>query len=100
MTYLFHPEARQELMDGIEYYESCRPGLGLDFASEIYSTISNILSFPEAWPALGGDLRRCQTRRFPYGVIYAQDLHGILIPGVMHFHRGPDYWRNRIDYLP
>lgn len=22
MTYLFHPEAKQELMDGIEYYES------------------------------------------------------------------------------
>jgi len=59
-----------------------------------------ILSFPEAWPALGGSIRRCQTRRFPYGVIYAQDLHGILFPAVMHLHREPDYWKNRIDYLP
>ena len=50
--------------------------------------------------ALGGNIRRCQTRRFPYGVIYAQDLHGILILAVMHLYREPDYWKNRIDYLP
>jgi plasmid stabilization system protein ParE len=73
MKYAFHPEARAEFLAAIDYYEECAPGLGADFAIEVRSTIRNILSFPNAWPILEDDLRRSQTRRFPYGIIYAHD---------------------------
>ena len=39
MKYSFHPSARAELNDSIDYYEDYRPGLGLEFAEEVYSTI-------------------------------------------------------------
>ena len=48
MKYSFHPEAKEELMDAMAYYDSCSPGLGLEFVIEIYSTIQRIIRFPKA----------------------------------------------------
>ncbi len=95
MIFSFHPEAAEEFNAAIEYYEACTVGLGFDFASEIYSAIDKAVSFPEAWPTLEGDIRRCLTNRFPYGVLYSVEEEGILILAVMHLRRDPDYWRHR-----
>ncbi len=96
MKYVFHPEAEAEFLAAIDYYEGCEPGLGYDFSIEVHSTIANILSFPNAWPILEDEIRRCLTRRFPYGVVYSQDGHVIFILAVMHLHRDPDYWKDRL----
>ena len=95
MKYAFHPEAKAEFLAAIEYYEECEPGLGADFAIEVRSTIQHILSFPNAWPILEDNLRRIQTRRFPYGIIYSPDGGVIYILAVMHLHRDPNYWQDR-----
>ena len=71
MKYAFHPEAETEFYAAIDYYENCEAGLGYDFAIEVHSAIDSIMNFPEGWPVLEQDIRRCQTRRFPYGVIYS-----------------------------
>lgn len=96
MKYAFHPEAKAEFFAAIDYYEDHEPGLGSDFALEVHSTIENILSFPNAWPILGDGIRRCQIRRFPYGIIYSQDEIIIFILAVMHLHRHPGYWKDRL----
>jgi len=97
MKYAFHPEARAEFLAAVDYYEDREPALGADFAMEVLSTIETIVSFPSAWPILEDDLRRCQVRRFPYGILYAQDDDVILILAVMHLHRDPAYWKNRVE---
>ena len=78
MKYLFHPEAERELLSAVDYYENCEQGLGYDFTLEVSLTIQNILQYPQAWPVLDKELRRCQTRRFPYGVIYHVQRNKIL----------------------
>ena len=95
MKYAFHPDAKTEFRAAIDYYEECEPGLGADFAIEVRSTIGHILSFPNAWPTLEENLRRCQVRRFPYGIIYSHDEGLIYILAVMHLHRDPNYWQER-----
>ena len=42
MAYDFHPEAEEEFISSINYYEECQVGLGRDFAKEIYSAIRDI----------------------------------------------------------
>ena len=37
MTFYFHPEAEQEFMQAIDYYEECKPGLGEDFSLEVFA---------------------------------------------------------------
>ena len=48
MRYTFHPEAEAEFRDAIEYYETCSPGLGYDFALEVHAAVERILRFPKA----------------------------------------------------
>ncbi|MEA5470172.1 type II toxin-antitoxin system RelE/ParE family toxin [Spirulina sp. 06S082] len=87
--------ARQEFQEAIQYYESQRVGLGQEFCSEIQGTINRIIAFPSGWLLLGGNIRRCQTRQFPYGVIYTVEKERILVIAVAHLHRKPNFWRNR-----
>jgi len=96
MKYLFHPEAEAEFNQSIDYYEDCADGLGYDFAVEVYSAIERIVAYPKAWVILEGEVRRCQTRRFPYGVLYTEETGGVLILAVMHLHRDPGYWKHRL----
>ena len=96
MKYSFHPSAKTEFTETIEYYEECRIGLGLEFAKEVYSTIQRVVQFPEAWSPLSKSTRRCLTSRFPYGLIYQILDDEILIIAIMQLNRKPGYWKERI----
>ena len=43
MRFHFHPEAEQELDQAIQYFEERSPGLGLEFAEEVYAAISRAI---------------------------------------------------------
>jgi len=95
VTCAFHPEALTEFEEAVEFYERSQTGLGWDLSIEVRCTIENIVRHPSAWPVLEGNVRRCLTRRFPFGVIYAIEGADILILAVMHLRRHPDYWKSR-----
>lgn len=96
MTFYFHPEAELELNQAIVYYEECQPHLGIEFADEVFQTINRILDFPKAWQIMDLDIRRCLTKRFPFGVIYYQKDEQIIILAVMQLNREPGYWVERV----
>lgn len=88
--------AQVELDDAVEYYNYESPGLGEQFLAEILNTLDRIAQFPKAWNTSSERTRRCQARRFPYGVIY-QYLGGeILVVAVANLHRKPNYWKDRM----
>ncbi|MCL0061859.1 type II toxin-antitoxin system RelE/ParE family toxin [Thermodesulfovibrionales bacterium] len=88
--------AQVELDEAVEYYNVESPGLGDEFLLEVLDVIKRIRQFPVAWHPFTEKTRRCQTRRFPYGVIYQILETEIVIGAVAHLHRKPDYWYNRI----
>jgi hypothetical protein len=69
MKFYFHPDAELELDRGVEYYEQFQPGLGFQFAGEVYAAITRIIQYPDACSVLSRNSRRCLVSRFPYGVI-------------------------------
>jgi hypothetical protein len=69
--------------------------LGYDFAVEVYSAIERTMAYPKAWPIIEEDIRRSLVRRFPYGILYAEEDEELFIVAVMHLHRDPDYWKHR-----
>ena len=95
MTFLFHPEAEEEFLAAIDYYEDSEVGLGYDFSAEVFVAIQNIVNYPDAWPVIEEDVRRCLVNRFPFSVLYSIEQSGIFILAVMHLRRHPDYWRHR-----
>ena len=70
MTFVFHPEAEEEFIAAIDYYEDREAGLGYDFSTEAFTAIQNIVGYPDAWPIIEEDVRRCLVNRFPYSVLY------------------------------
>ena len=88
--------AQIELDDAIDYFNYEVPGLGDAFLNEVLNALDRIGEFPEAWHPCSERTRRCQTRRFPYGVIYQIRKEEILIVAIANLHRKPDYWKDRI----
>ena len=88
--------AQIELNDAIEYYNYEVPGLGEAFLTEVLNTLDRIGKYPEAWQPSSKRTRRCQTRRFPYGIMYQIRKDEILVVAIANLHRKPDYWKDRI----
>ena len=92
----FHAEAEAEASEAMVWYETQQPGLGRRFRDAIEDAVLRIAASPEQFPLLESDVRRCLVKGFPYGIIYqAQEAH-ILVLSVMHLHRHPDYWQDRL----
>ena len=96
MIFTFHPLAKIELIDAVDYYEEERENLGLDFIEEVYAAIKRMLRFPKAWSKISENCHRCLVNRFPYGIIYQIKKNEIRIIAIMHLNRKLGYWQRRI----
>jgi len=96
MRFFFHEQAEAELDSAVEYYESCRYGLGMEFAQEVYATIDRSIQYPEAWTQMSTNTRRCLVNRFPFGVIYQAKPGLVRIIAVADLRRRPGYWMGRV----
>lgn len=97
MTVRLLAAAESELVAAVDWYNSQSPGLGFAFAAEVRDVLRRIADNPYAWHPLSPTVRRCRTRRFPYGVVYQVREGTIVVAAVMHLHRSPERWE---DLLP
>jgi plasmid stabilization system protein ParE len=93
---LFLPEARHEVIESAQYYESRLPGLGLRFKNEIVRVCVRIVKDPLLWRERKGGYRRVNCPNFPYYVAYLIREETVVIVAVAHGHRLPEYWKARI----
>ena len=95
MKFTFHPKARNELVDTVDFYEGQKDHLGIEFLEEVYLTIRRIIEFPKAFPKLSKNTRKCITNRFPFAVIYQYKKDEIFIVAITHLARKPGFWKKR-----
>lgn len=67
---IFHPEARAEMRQSIEFYEARIEGLGLRFLAAVEQTTERIVARPEAGAPLAGEFRKRIVQDFPFNIIY------------------------------
>lgn len=91
------PAALADALEARRWYEEQREGLGLEFEQTLEAALVSIERFPEMYPRVVGNVRRCLIGRFPYGVFYElQDEGLILVVAIFHASRDPAIWRGRI----
>jgi len=88
--------AETELDEAVIFYNSEQPGLGADFIVEFVNSLDRIKAYPKAWNPFTQNTRRCQLRRFPYGIVYQIFETEILVVAISHLHREPGYWQERL----
>jgi toxin ParE1/3/4 len=93
---IYLPEAHEEMIEAARFYESRSAGLGAAFLNVIEKAVLDIREHPGRWPIIRSQIRRRLVGRFPYGVLYREDPTEIVILSVMHLHRRPGYWQDRI----
>ena len=94
---IFHPEARAEMRESVEFYDACLDGLGFRFLAAVEQTAERISTYPDAGAPLAGGFRKRIVPGFPYSIIYRVWEDYIYLVAVAHHHRRPGYWRGRAD---
>ena len=97
MKVIFHPEASEEKLESARFYEARSQGLGSDFLDAVEETTRCIEQFPEAGPVDRANIRKRIVPGFPFTVLYEVHSDRIFIAAVMHQHRRPGYWRERVE---
>jgi plasmid stabilization system protein ParE len=92
----FLPEAREELLEEIQYYGSLQEGLGVRFESAVASVVRRASANPEHGAPRSRSTRRMLVKGFPFSVIYRVSATEVLIVAVADSRRRPDYWAGRI----
>jgi plasmid stabilization system protein ParE len=93
--FVFRAEARAELLAAREWYAAQSPGLDLEFARAVEAALAAVARYPEAYPAVDGDIRRAIVRRFPYQLLYYRRGDQLILLACYHHRRDPAAWRLR-----
>jgi len=84
-------KAHIEIDDAKEYYNLQQENLGDIFKKDIQKSIDSIFSFPNLYPNITNDLKRCVLHRFSYSIFYTLQDDIILILTIAHQHQKPFY---------
>ena len=97
MKYVFHPEALTEYSEAVQYYARQGVEVAQSFIDAVENAVYRLKESPYRYQVIEGDIRRCLTRKFPYGILYAIEPDFILILAVMHCSQEPGYWKSRLE---
>ena len=94
--FVFHPEARAELVAAAVHYQEINPALAQRFFREIDEVTTEICARPKLRRMFDPPARRHFGSTFPYAIVYIEEPDRIWIVAVMHFKRRPGYWHSRL----
>ena len=92
---MFLPEARDELLEAVAYYEGEASGLGSRLWEEVDRYIAWIARNYEVPRSRPGGYRRVNLKLFPCYISYIVREPVIWILAIAHGHRRPEYWVDR-----
>ena len=95
MNVKFLPEARDELLEAVAYYEGEASGLGSRLWEEVDRHIAWIERNYELPRLRPGGYRRVNLKLFPYYISYIVREPVIWILAIAHGHTRPEYWIDR-----
>jgi len=96
MKIVFHPEAYEEMLESARFYEQREEGLGWEFLEAVVDATRRIRQFPQAGPIERDDMRKRLVAGFPFTILYQLQKDRIHIADIMHQHRKPGYWKERL----
>jgi hypothetical protein len=74
-------------------------GKGFEFLDELDRVVRLIRTFPLVALEIEPEIRRSLLARFPYALVYGIDDQTLVVIAVMHTHRQPRYWIDRLPSL-
>ena len=96
-NFKYHPKARDEFLESVEYYDTESSGLGIEFYLAVEKLIEFLLEFPEAGHQEETGEFSFVMKRFPFTVSYLLEDDLLFIVAIAHHSRNQGYWKKRIE---
>ena len=90
---IIRPEAEKDLEEGFQWYQKKRKGLGYDFLLQVDAGLKFIQRNPEIHNIEYKGTRKHLVRKFPYKIVYLIDVDRVVILGIIHSRRHPDFMK-------
>ncbi len=91
------PDAEQDLTAAFIWYEEQRAGLGTECIGQVDDLLARIRDMPRQFPEVVSGYRRGLVVRFPYGIYFSVEPDRIVVQAILHLHRDPAVWRERLS---
>jgi hypothetical protein len=88
--------ARNDLVEGYEFYEANEEGLGEYFLACLYSDIESLRIFGGIHRKEYRSLHRALSRKFPFAVYYVVEKDEVVVKAVLDCRRDPSWIRKRL----
>ena len=92
MTIVILPSARNDLADGLAFYEHQQPGLGSTFLESLFSDIDSLRLYAGVHRRVFG-FYRLLSKRFPYAIYYEVEKGEAQVHAVVDCRRSPAWIR-------
>jgi plasmid stabilization system protein ParE len=94
---VFKPLAKEEFFEAIAWYEDECPGLGKEFAREVFHALERAVIQPEIFRKFRGRARKIRLKRFKaYSIYFAIKDDAFSVLAVFHAARNPAELRRRL----
>lgn len=87
--------AKQDLLDGYEFYERQLDGLGSYFLDSIFSDIDSLLITAGIHPIYFGSYHRLLSKRFPFAIYYTCSNNSVRVYAILDCRRNPAWIKSR-----
>ena len=98
LQFTFSPAAKAEFFAAIAWYESQAPGLGKEFAAEVFQALDRAAAAPERFRVIRGRARKIRLKRFKaYSIYFAIKDGAFSVLSVFHRARNPAELLRRLE---
>ncbi len=95
-TVRYHPDARAEFLNQVEYFIAIDTHLADRYAKAVHAAEHQAAQTPEIWPKYKGRTRRTIDRTFEFSLVYLHSESEIYVVAVAATRRKPGYSRERL----
>lgn len=92
---VIRPEAKQDLRDAKEWYQSITVELGAGFGRRFEEALALVQEHPLAFRTVFRTFRRVLFHQFPYAIFYHAGKESIVVVAVLHQARDLELLRQR-----
>jgi plasmid stabilization system protein ParE len=99
LSFRLHPAAEQEAVEAIHWIRSDDPYQAELFVEALENAILRARKQHQLFPCFDDGFRKVRVGKFTYAVVFRVVSREVQILAVMHLHRKPGYWKERVMTL-
>jgi hypothetical protein len=88
--------ARNDLLDGFDFYEAQQQGLGTYFLDALFADIDSLQLYAGIHPLIDRSYYRLLSKRFPFAIYCRMDPATVRVYAVLDCRRHPAWRRKRL----